>query len=237
MPPERNSPTSGSPLGAGRPPPRSAGGSSGPRPAGRPSAGSISSRSVKYGVTSSWPSSQRGEPAGQQRRTPRSGTSSPGTNEKVRYLWSADRVELDRQAGDGQELLQLAGEVEDAAVLDVVERADAERIADERQPAPLAVPPGGREGAVERVEAPSPAARRSRAARPRARRPAARSVPAQATRCGAVAVDARRLAGPAAPPAVAEADAGRVRRCRCGRRGSRWRRAWRRAPPGRPRPT
>ena len=61
-------------------------------------------------------------------------------------------IDLDREARDGEELLDLAGKVEDAGVLAQIERAVAERIADERQPAAFAIPPRGRERAVEGVE-------------------------------------------------------------------------------------
>ena len=61
-------------------------------------------------------------------------------------------IDLDREARDGEQLLDLAGEVEDARVLACVERPVAEGIADERQPTAVAIPPGGRERTVEGVE-------------------------------------------------------------------------------------
>ena len=62
------------------------------------------------------------------------------------------RVRLHDESGNRQQLLQLAGEVEGALVLGVIERAHAEWIADERQTLARAVPPGAGECAIERVE-------------------------------------------------------------------------------------
>src|SRR5262249_57430241 len=118
-------------------------------------------------------------------------------------LVDGEQVDFDGQAGDGEQLLQLAGEVEDALVPDVVEGADAERIAEQRHP--FSVPAGAGEGAVEVVEP---------------RRRFAESFEEGGGGVGggrgegagagdeveAVGVDAGRLAGPAAPPPVAEAD-------------------------------
>ncbi|PYQ54776.1 MAG: hypothetical protein DMF78_04605 [Acidobacteria bacterium] len=51
--------------------------------------GSISSFNEKYGSTVRRPSFQEATWPGSSRRTPAMGTSSPGTKENVRYLWSA----------------------------------------------------------------------------------------------------------------------------------------------------
>jgi hypothetical protein len=117
------------------------------------------------------------------------------------------RVEGDRQAGDGQELLQLAREVEDAAVDDVVERADPERVPDQGEPPPVAVPQGAGERPVERVEAVGarlqPVGEDGGRRRDRRRQ---RAGAGPEVRAGAV--DPGRLAGPPAPPAIPEATPG-----------------------------
>ena len=173
-----------------------------------------------------------GEPAGQEAPHAGQGHVLAGDERERQVLVERDRVGLDRQAGDREELLQLAGEVEGAAVLDVVEGADAERVPDQGEPAPLAVPPRGGERAVQGVQAlgPGPEAVREGGGRRGDRR---REGAGAGDQVGTGAMDARRLPGPLAPPAVPEPDTRRDERRRSGRRGSRWRPAWPRPPPAR----
>jgi hypothetical protein len=130
-----------------------------------------------------------------------------GDEGERQVLVERDGVGLDRQAGDRQELLQLAGEVEGAPVLDVVEGADAEGVPDQGEPAALAVPPRGGEGAVEGVQpvGPGPQAVHERGGRRGDRR---REGAGAGDQVGARAVDGRRLPGTPAPPAVPEATPG-----------------------------
>ncbi len=113
-------------------------------------------------------------------------------------------VHRDRQSRDGQELFQLAGEVEDAGVLDVVQRADPEGIAEEAKAPTMPVPRSAGEGAIQVLQAPA-AGIEATPERGGGRRHGRGERPGTGRAVGAIAVDARRLARPAAPPAVAEA--------------------------------
>ena len=130
-----------------------------------------------------------------------------GDEGEGQVLVERHRIGADGEVGNGEELLQLAGEVEHAAMLRVVEGADAEGIADQEEPPPLAVPPRAREGAVEGVEAVGPGDQAfAQSGRRRRHRRRERSRAGHQVRT--VAVDPRRLPGTARPPAVAEGHAG-----------------------------
>src|SRR6478752_7657435 len=58
-------------------------------------------------------------------------------------------IELDRQGGNGEQLLELRSELENAVVLDMVERANSERIAHQCEALLRSTPPGAGKRAIE----------------------------------------------------------------------------------------
>ena len=150
-------------------------------------------------------------------------------------MWSATGSASTGRLGNRQQLLQFAGEVEDAVVLGVIEGAHAERIADERQTLPRAVPPGGGECAVERIQ--SCRSRNQPAAQRRGG-----GVHRWRERAGArhqvvsLAVNPRRLFPDAHPTSDSRATPRAPRPPRDGPRDTRWRQASLPRPEGRPGP-
>ena len=113
-----------------------------------------------------------------------------------------DRVHLNRQIGDRQELLELGGKIEPAGMSDVVEGAHPERIADETQDRPALVPERGGKGAVDIRQ--GPAGGEALAEIRRGRGNARGQRPGAGRDETGTAVDARGFAGTSTPPAIAQ---------------------------------
>ena len=112
--------------------------------------GLSTSRSVKYGVGATAPRSIDRQMTGQESPDIPDRHVLPWNERKGQVLVDGYRVDFNRQPRDREQLFELARKVEDAAVLGVVERAHAERIADQRETLPLAVPPRCSERAIQR---------------------------------------------------------------------------------------